>query len=259
MKIARLYFVILFVFLVSNVSAYCYDDIYGDWESLSGISININSARLKIEGGCNTMLYNKNKSLIGYGGAEYDGVELSKYIGMYSKIRENNYFKCRVVEINRQIMIVEPTSDLARKILGVKRICLFNNNFISDNEIRIDSFYYSRSSIQYELLVSNNGNARLVNYGVNYMGRPKKKIYEGKIEDEKLTELKSLLIKSRIFLLSDCEWKSSCSCCLPVNLGIYFNGYFKRYQGSDNSVIYEIDDWSKLVRDSVNWQRVNKN
>lgn len=257
MKITRLYLIVLFVLLVGNVSAYCYEDIYGDWESLNGISIKIKDPNLKIDSGYGIIINSKNKKLIGSSYPEYNGVKLSIPIRGDSKTAETNYFTCRVVEINRQLMVVEPTNFLAKEIIKGERICLFNNNFIPVDKIEIDSFYYSRNSLQYELFVNSNGNVRLVTYGENFFGRTKTKIFEGKIKGDTFAELERLLINSRIFLLPACEWRSSCSCCFPVNLGIYFNGYFKRYQGVDNTVIYEIDNWSKSVKDSGKWQRVN--
>lgn len=234
----------------------CHDDYFGFWKDQKGRYI-------ELKKGDRDRIGNNEVECFGFWNYKKDTVFINHC--RYEQSNTDSSLKSteasivfKVLEVDKQTILIRPLSDDMKYLFGQSDIRLFNEHYIYWDEFKLDSIYFSRLAYQYNIWILGNGKMLLT---TNYTkGMIQKKYYTSMLNESELNQLKKLIFHSGILTNSSCVSKiESWSHSYPFSLNIFNNGQstiYRTHHPHKNDYplvqfIYETIEESK-------WKRINK-
>ncbi|KPM30492.1 Hypothetical protein I595_3313 [Croceitalea dokdonensis DOKDO 023] len=240
----------------------CYKDFFGYWKTDSGKFIKLieHDSDRNIKG--ETVIGDKNNHFKGVHFYEDKIFKIQNHEYHYDeKAKKNNStkraFNFKVLTVNKQMMRIRPISKDMKKLFGLNDINLWNEYYIPFGNFELDSIFYRRSHLPYEIQIDRNGMMKMAE-DLSYKNN-KKRYYSGELSFNQLDELKRLIIKSQITSMSVCELENYCSDCYPLRLKIFHNSklsYYKVGMMHDNAA--PLIRYLKKIILETKWKKVKR-
>lgn len=252
----------IILIIVSPLRSQCIKDYLGTWRSIDNCFITLTEEEKVSYTKIESTIGKNNISFSGHRSYRSDTIQIKKVEYKYDKDGEvessvKKIFTFKVVEVNRQYMIIQVLSDAMKVLFGSSEVLLFNEEHMPVDEIIIDSLIFSRWPYPYKIKIYGNKHMKLEEIKD---GRKKSKYYTGELNNLKMKKLHNLLIKSKIFSISPCEMRSSCSDCYPMNLEIFYesNKVIKYRKGIEHSSMDVLIREIYSIVSSTSWTKVKR-
>ena len=240
----------------------CYQDFFGYWKTNNGKFIKLIEPDPDRNIMGKTVIGDKNNNFKGVHFYEDKTFKILNYEYYYDeKTKKSNSIKrsfdFKILNVNKQMMRIRPASEDMKKLFGQNDINLFNEYYTPFDNFELDSLFYTRLHLPYEIQIDRNG-AMKMEEDLSYKNN-KKRYYSGELNLNQFEELKGLIIKSQITSMSVCELNDDCSDCYPLRLKIYHNNKFSYYRvGIIHDSAVPLIRYLKKIILETKWKKVKR-